>query len=71
MCFSVNNFISDSEDLYFLGDRERPSFLKFKVPSYRIFIYSHKHHSRVVIPIYLISKIKYKKTQLKEQHNLL
>lgn len=68
MCFSRNNLIRDSEDLYLLGGRDRPSFPKLEVSSYRSFTYSHKHHSHVLIPIYLFSKIKYKNS--KEQHNL-
>lgn len=35
--FHDNNLISDSEDLYLLGGRERLSFPKVKVPSYRTF----------------------------------
>lgn len=52
VCFSGNNLIRDSEDLYLLGGRDRPPFPKLKVPSYGSFTYSHKHHSRVAIPIY-------------------
>lgn len=60
MCFCGNNLVSDSEDLYLLGHRERPSFPKLTMISHRNFIHSHKHHLHVVIPVYLISKIKYK-----------
>lgn len=58
MCFICNNLTSDSEDLYHLGDRDRPTFPKLRVPSCTSFTYPHKYHSQVVIPIYLISKIK-------------
>lgn len=67
MCFSCNNLISDSEDLYHLGGRDRPTLLKLNVSCYRTFTYPHKYHLRVVILIYLISKIKVKKPQVKEQ----